>query len=152
MTWFNLLTILVSTASAVAAYLTLFRTRRWARSSKEIEMSKNLYQDFLLNELPGDYEKFVVSNFSTSDGVKLASTIKQFRQSIKYFKYTHKDVFNNMTTAIDSLEDGIAFAMNNELDTEEAINRAKKKMTEPLDTIYKSLLIELPTDRIEKYF
>lgn len=152
MIWFNVLTIFISGASAVAAYITLYRTRKWTLSSKENEMSKSLYQEFLLNKLPSAYDRFVVSQFSPNDGAEFSSTVKQFRQSVKYFKYTHKDVFQNISGAIKELEEGIANAMNNKPETEEDIEHAKKKMAEPLDKIYKSILIQLPTDRIEKYF
>lgn len=152
MTFFNWLTIIVAVISAGINLTSFFKTRKWAKTAREDEFSKKLFVDFLLEEFPKAYEKFILSVDWVVAGKEFSSALKKFRHEILYFKYSHNAIYKNVTITLEKLDDQITKAAMTAKDSTNEREAIGDSMADSMDTIYKAFLVELPNDRIERYF
>lgn len=152
MTSFNWITIVITGTSSIVALLSFFKTKKWAKSLKENEMSKSLYDDYLIKKLPKLYEEYVMSNDWTNKGKILLTSIKQFRRSILYFQYSHYKIYEDVLNSIEEIEKIISEGANEQPQEKAKRDRIELKLSTEFNNIYKAFLVDLPNDRIEKYF
>lgn len=152
MTLFNLLTIIVAIGSIILNAASFFKTKKWAKTTREDELSKKLFVDFLLDEFPKAYEKFTLSKDLLNAGKEFSTVIKQFRHQILYFKYSHYSIYETVMDSLESLDDQITKATITGNESTYSRDTVENAMAEAMDSIYKAFLVELPNDRIERYF
>lgn len=152
MTFFNCLTIFVAIVSAGVNVISFFKTKKWAKTAREDELSKKLFVDFLLEQFPTEYKKFTLSKDWLNAGKEFSTVIKQFRHQILYFKYSHSSIYGNVMDALEILDEQISKASTTDIDSTHQRDAVENAMADAMDSIYRAFLVELPNDRIERYF
>lgn len=151
MTSTNWVAVLVSFLSLCLGYINYRSIGRWAKSNKEFEMSKILYNEYLLNVLPKAFDQYAMSMNLVTAGKELSTTLKIFRRDIRYFKYSHRTIYSSIFKSLEKIDIQITKGTNT-IEFPEQKDEIVQEIANEFDNIYKAFLYDLPSDRIEKYF
>lgn len=151
MTSTNWVAVVVAFASLCLGIKNYFSIGRWTKSNKEFEMSKILYNEYLLNVLPKAFDQYILSKDWIIAGKDFSTKLKSFRRDIRYFKYSHKSIYNSILSSLENIDNQITKGTQ-PIDFPEQKEEIIQKIADELDNIYKAFLFDLPSDRIEKYF
>ncbi|WP_273728612.1 hypothetical protein [Leuconostoc mesenteroides] len=149
--WIAAIAALISFASLLLGFKNYLSIGRWAKSNKEFEMSKILYNEYLLNVLPKAFDQYALSINLTVAGKELSTTLKSFRRDIRYFKYSHQAIYDSIFSSLEKIDNQITKGTG-PIEFPEQKNEIIQEIANEFDNIYKAFLFELPSDRIEKYF
>lgn len=151
MTYTNWVAPLFSAFSLIMTVLNYRSIQRWKRSNKEYEMSRSLYDDYLIKLIPKAYDEYVMSHDWVTAGKEFSTCLKSFRRDIRYFKYSHGKLYRSLLRSLEQIDDSITKGTQ-VIQFPEQKKDIIDSIANSLDEIYKTFLLDLPNDRIEKHF
>ncbi len=149
--WVAVVAVLISFASLCLGLKNYLSIGRWAKSNKEFEMSKILYNEYLLNVLPKAFDQYALSINLIRAGREFSTTLKSFRRDIRYFKYSHREIYDSIFSSLEKIDIQITKGTQ-PIEFPEQKDEIIQEIANEIDNIYKAFLYDLPSDRIENYF
>lgn len=150
--WMIYVSPIVSGISAFIAYINYRNLIKWKRTTKELEMAKSLYDDFLTKRIPKIFSEYSESKDWIIQGVKLSKEMKSFKNNIRYFRYSHQTIYNKVNQSLEKIDDLIVEGTKVDQDDIDGRKKIIDKISIELNQIYRQFIIELPDDLVEKNF